>query len=32
MLFEDLVMTIVLVNDDGCDGDCTKDDEDNNGW
>ena len=33
MLFEDLVIAIVLVNgDDGCDGDCTKDDEDNNGW
>ena len=32
MLFEDLVITIVVVNDDGCDGDCTKYDEDNNGW
>ena len=32
MLFEDLVIAIVVVNGDDCDGDCTKDDEDNNGW
>ena len=29
MLFEDLVIAIVLVNADGCDGDCTKDDDNN---